>query len=81
MKLGGFQHDTIANCAAMNNKHYVYLISDMRWYICRINSQKWVKGYMHFFLFFFLAILHGMWDLTSLTGIEPVTPCRGSMES
>ena len=26
--------------------------------------------------FFFLALLHGMWDLNSLTGIEPTSPAK-----
>ena len=32
-------------------------------------------------LFFFLAELHGMWDLSSPTRYRTHTPCIGSVES
>ena len=53
------------------------------------SSLIWVVIILHFifflfillYLFIFVGIPQGMWDLDSLTRIEYVPPCSGSMES
>ena len=83
---------SLVRCLLMSLAHFLnqtvwffFVVESSVWFSCSVMSDcLWPCGLQHafclFFCFFFLAMLHGKQDLSSLTRGWTWVPCSGSME-